>query len=110
MQSTITPYNDKSKYPSTAGDAPPGCKSYCYIDLLKSLCVSVCFRLSLGRLVGVSPYFSVARMDSILKMRYFRFGEKEYIGGYGGIGESLLECSTNQIFEHGTSEYGPLTC
>jgi hypothetical protein len=28
-------------------------------------------------------------------------------GGYGGIGESLLECSANQIFVHGTSGYGP---
>jgi hypothetical protein len=28
-------------------------------------------------------------------------------GGYGGNGESLLERSTNQIFVHGTSEYGP---
>jgi hypothetical protein len=27
-------------------------------------------------------------------------------GGYGGIGKSLLACSTNQIFVHGTSEYG----
>jgi hypothetical protein len=28
-------------------------------------------------------------------------------GGYGGTGERLLECSTNQIFVHGTSGYGP---
>jgi hypothetical protein len=31
-------------------------------------------------------------------------------GGYGEIGESLLEGSTNQIFVHGTPGYNPLTC
>jgi hypothetical protein len=28
-------------------------------------------------------------------------------GGYGGIGESMLEVSTNQVFVHGTPGYSP---
>jgi hypothetical protein len=31
-------------------------------------------------------------------------------GGYGGIGNSLVEGSTNQVFVHGNPGYNPRTC